>query len=731
MNDLTQQTKIRDFVRMNQRPYTTTLTISLLVSNSITTIRNCMESLQPLLSEVPSELIIVDTVGPENSDGSLAIAKKYADKVVHFKWCNDFAAARNAGLKEAHGKWFMFLDDDEWFDDTSELVDFFCDENEQKKYFSLAYKIHNYTDNTGENFKLTNSTRCSRLWLNSKFIDAVHENLSPTYSPTKYVNSFVHHYGYAVDNNNGKSDRNIKILKKILANDPQNMHAWIQFIAGFSRDTHSKREKIIYYGQLALLNFKNKKHKSTGDDTYASAILGYMLQCYSIEKKWESVILLSKKTLPYLNLRNYDLCLIDALVFNALVQKNQLENSLDIFEEYLINFLHLKDNAEIISRQFTPFLSEFVSYKMLFSMTSIIINYYAENNLWTRIEKLSIDLPLSDDLNYSSSVIYSFLKVAVESKKTVILSNLFRQSKNSVNKEYLISLEQLINQLQNSLPQNKLESFNNLLLDMDYSHKFPYLTLKKAILLADDQSLAELRTQKLSCKPPFEDLLLLYINQKLDPDEIVASLNYKELSSLVSFVSDKYSRKINQIPDFISKVEKCWKECPQRDLLLITLRRDYIFSNQVILDDVKKQLQPYIANVLAFAHSFYKDKLFTNKPSIFLPTEFQFALYLKRALAALDAGKQADYFASLKTALNIYHPANSLIKRLITNFDIQQKKDAQNQEEFEQLATQIKIKIRALIAAGQSQTALPLLKSLVELVPGDSEVINLLQQIDK
>jgi hypothetical protein len=85
----------------------------------------------------------------------------------------------------------------------------------------------------------------------------------------------------------------------------------------------------------------------------------------------------------------------------------------------------------------------------------------------------------------------------------------------------------------------------------------------------------------------------------------------------------------------------------------------------------------------------------------------------------------------LKSALDVYHPANSLIKRLITTFDIQQKKAAQDQQEFSQLATQIKIKIRALIAAGQKKAALPLLKSLIEIVPDDTEASTLLQQITK
>ena len=117
---------------MNLKKEKLKLTISLLVSNSIDTIEKCMNSLVPLLKQVPSELIIVDTGG---TDGSIEIARKYADKVVPFTWCNDFAKARNAGLKEAQGEWFLFLDDDEWFEDVDSIIAF-LNTNEYLNYNS-------------------------------------------------------------------------------------------------------------------------------------------------------------------------------------------------------------------------------------------------------------------------------------------------------------------------------------------------------------------------------------------------------------------------------------------------------------------------------------------------------------------------------------------------------------------------------------------------------------------
>ncbi|MFT8460161.1 MAG: glycosyltransferase [Liquorilactobacillus ghanensis] len=735
MTDFTRQQKINDFVRQNQRAYTTTLTISLLVSNSIKTIRNCMESLQPLLAQVPSELIIVDTVGPENSDGSLAIAEKYADKVVHFKWCDDFAAARNAGLKEAHGKWFMFLDDDEWFDDVEELVAFFNDKNEQKNFFALAYNQYNYADTAGSSYKINEVTRCSRIWKNLEFIDTVHERLSPIYSPVKYVNSFVHHYGYARNLNNHKSERNEKLLKNLLAQNPQDMHAWAQLIAGFDKHTRAERDKVIYYSRLALENWKTIPVKNNKDNVFAISSLGYMLMCYTLEKNWDEVLKLCKQYIPTIKLRNYDLCILDSYAFTALYQKNSLNNLFPIFDEYLTNFMHIQQEKQALVRQYTPFLAERVSYAILFSMANIIIKLYLDNENWSSIEQLASRLPLNDGIMSSPETTTLLLTACTKTNSSRILQILFDQFSQDNDLSKMNKLAKLINDFKNKLSITDLNNLNQQLALINNSQENPYLLLQQAEINQETPAgkLAWRKLQKhsLTCQPPFEDLLLIYIDRQLNPNELVAGLNYDELLELVSSISDKYSLKVNQIPDFITKIEKCWKKCPQRELLLMTLRRNYILSNQILLENVKNQLKPYIQNTLSFAHTIYRNELFTDKPSIFLPAEFQFALYLDKALKALDNEKQAAYFALLKAALEIYHPANHLIKRLIANFDLQQKKDIQNQQEFQQLAANIKIKIRALIAGKQQQAALPLLKTLADIIPNDPEVTKLLQQIDK
>ncbi len=52
------------------------------------------------------------------------LIQRYSDNIIDFNWIQDFAA-RNAGLMRAKGLWFMYLDDDEWFDDTTDIIDFY------------------------------------------------------------------------------------------------------------------------------------------------------------------------------------------------------------------------------------------------------------------------------------------------------------------------------------------------------------------------------------------------------------------------------------------------------------------------------------------------------------------------------------------------------------------------------------------------------------------------------
>lgn len=206
------------------------LSISMLVSNGRKdSIQRCMESLAQLRKVVPCELVLVDT---GCTDGSIDIAKKYADKVLNFVWCNDFSAARNTGLKACSGAWFLYLDDDEWFEDTKEIEQFFINE-EYKNYEGAWYIQRNYSDFDGKGYTDAYVSRISPITEQTAFVGKIHEWISPAPRKIKYLNSFVHHYGYVYKTEEDRQkhiQRNLTLVEAAIKEDPTDLRIGCQLV---------------------------------------------------------------------------------------------------------------------------------------------------------------------------------------------------------------------------------------------------------------------------------------------------------------------------------------------------------------------------------------------------------------------------------------------------------------------------------------------------------------------
>lgn len=202
---------------MNNKKYK--LTISLLASNRKDTLPKTLESLKPILDNVSSELIVVDTGCDEDL---LEVVRQYTDKIEKFEWCKDFAKARNVGIENAQGDWFMFIDDDEWFEDVTEFIEFF-NSNEVYKYNYGKYIVRNYENMEGTAWSDSVAGRMFRLFEGTKFIDAIHERPVNIAGPTKDFVSFAHHYGYVYKTEEDKRahiKRNTDLLLEQIKREP-------------------------------------------------------------------------------------------------------------------------------------------------------------------------------------------------------------------------------------------------------------------------------------------------------------------------------------------------------------------------------------------------------------------------------------------------------------------------------------------------------------------------------
>ncbi|MBP3610403.1 MAG: glycosyltransferase [Lachnospiraceae bacterium] len=261
------------------------LTIGILVSNRIQHIRSVMEALKPLLTAVPSELIAVDTKGAE-SDGSIAIVREYTDKIYPFIWCNDFAAARNVCMEHANGEWFLYLDDDEVFDDVQELVNFF-QSGEYLQYGSGYYYIKNYNADGGSSMGIAG--RMVRRTQNTRFVGKVHEHFNEVYDPHKEFSCFAHHYGYVFQNEEEKKKhqiRNVTLLKQELAEHgmtPRNCAQMVQ-------ELYSCQDTRDAGFRFCLDSMKELKAKGQLGDACSQWLLVASVRYYKMKKDYPGAV---------------------------------------------------------------------------------------------------------------------------------------------------------------------------------------------------------------------------------------------------------------------------------------------------------------------------------------------------------------------------------------------------------------------------------------------------------
>jgi tetratricopeptide (TPR) repeat protein len=82
------------------------LSLCMIVKDEEAALPKCLGSVK----DVVDEIIVLDT---GSTDKTPDIAKQFGAEVHHFKWCNDFSAARNDALKYVTGDWVLVLDADE------------------------------------------------------------------------------------------------------------------------------------------------------------------------------------------------------------------------------------------------------------------------------------------------------------------------------------------------------------------------------------------------------------------------------------------------------------------------------------------------------------------------------------------------------------------------------------------------------------------------------------------
>ncbi|MDR3767387.1 MAG: glycosyltransferase family 2 protein [Butyricicoccus sp.] len=233
------------------------LSIGMIVKNEEQKLEKCLKALQPLRDAVPCELVIADT---GSTDGTRAIAERYADLVFDFPWVNDFAAARNAVMDKCTGLWYLTVDADEYLDaDVSELVSFLTSASAKKT--DVGYVIvrnYNTADMVPGDCNDFFAFRMVRMAMGIRYHGSVHEAFSVQAGQVSrfFHATILHHDGYAwrtQDNAREKLQRNLDLLEAEIQKHPHNARILMECI----ESSNFEEEKRRKYSQMAMDLLKN------------------------------------------------------------------------------------------------------------------------------------------------------------------------------------------------------------------------------------------------------------------------------------------------------------------------------------------------------------------------------------------------------------------------------------------------------------------------------------------
>ena len=181
---------------------------------------------------IACEQIVVDT---GSTDRTVELAEKMGATVYHFKWIDDFSAAKNYAIEQAKGNWIAFLDADEYFspEDAKKLMSSLrqIQNNSSGSVFitALVTPLVNLDDNNIP-FAVHQQCRIFRNHADIRYEGRIHEN--PTVGKDEnimYVPEFsIMHTGYskAETDDKGKAFLKAKIIREELEknpNDPDHM----------------------------------------------------------------------------------------------------------------------------------------------------------------------------------------------------------------------------------------------------------------------------------------------------------------------------------------------------------------------------------------------------------------------------------------------------------------------------------------------------------------------------
>ncbi len=700
------------------------LSISLLASDRINTIRRCLDSLKPIREQIPSELILVDT---SNKPEIHQILLEYTDQVINFEWCKDFAKARNAGLELAKGEWFMFVDDDEWFVETEELIDFF-QSGEYRSYGGANYIQRNFYDRKYVNYSDSWASRLIRLDKDTRFRSKIHEYLYPLRGKCKYIHAVVNHSGYIYATEEDKRrhfERNYTLLLEMIEEEPKELRWKVQLVQEYR--SVKEWEKMYEFCVKCLEETKDVNDTLGKYDVgtfYAGAAEGLLFL-----KRYDESCEMCRKAIA--DKRNSELCriYIEICLCSNYYWQGEWTLAEESAQRYLRMGKKLRKYPDKLAEQKTALLVEEaldgIPTKRAYS---IIICCGLKRGNTANLRKYLQYLEWDRDAIYAFDGIADALLEAVEKLPTddILIEAIQLAWRND-------ELRKTIFRKLMDLAKQNEEGFHKLLAVLARLKGEHWYLWYAKIQTADRED----RTEHL--EEDVRELFHKVENIFLMPQEITKIARKRGVDLEGIYLSIPFSDWANQLRDYLAKVDLNDIRITERELSEMKTREDvrYDYSFMRIAEakllfsiqeknyePKRKALEEFGERTGKLYRLYYQVEILEQYPEL-LPRYAQAGLLIEKAFAI----EQEDVKASLeclKQSVDVYKPFADVIKAYMKAYgEERERREREQKEELKKLERQIKAEAKKCMENGQFEAALQILSELKQMRPNDLEIVEM------
>ena len=719
------------------------LSISMLISG-----RDEMEkSLNSLLyfkNAFPTEIILVDTGCNEKQR---ALAEQYADKIINFTWCNDFGAARNAGLKEAQGEWFMYLDDDEWFENPQEIISFFTT-GEYRKYNSASYIVRNYMDPYGNNYVDSYPSRMVKLNSTIHFVGKIHEYLDPFLEPRKEFNNFVHHYGYVYKNEQERIKhawRNIQPLLEIRKEYPGDPRWIMQLDQEYF--CICNYENVIAASIEGLKEWEKYRKKLTYMPIHIGAIYAYLLLAFeALGRNQEQEEWLKRASSEPLNeLDTMEVCIAFYNMMGARVY-GCLDNDdlcIEYYKKYKSNYNKLKSDRTAMESKTAGAVTDVFSNIYFAETFMMCLPAFMKRKEWKIIQENILIVDWKQIESFSDDIKN---KKVLETMCTTEYHGLYTELAEKMlgDGNYFHTLYPTIQALQKEYElEGKKDEIHKL------CHIVATLPSKHFYIIAS-KILWKNAQKESGIEECYEELFLKYADNMLEIEDSIWDIAEERKIEIEPFFMQMDYRTWRRALESIEHWGSCedwdkwnsrireWKSSEDIRYDLFDIK--YMGSNLAritkkteSLPELENQLWMYADMVYEFYQPYYREDVLQDN-SIGLPDELQLALELRELRDYRKSGQERNTLETMKKCLGVYPKLDKtmLVYAEMLRDEIKKQSVEVNEakKELLQMASTLKEMAKKQITLGNVEAAKQILLQTQQYVPEDEEIRNILKDLD-